>query len=103
MKCVICGRKTKSDAAYCQQHQRQLDKARQEERRRKQPKAVKYACYRGHIIGFFKNGGGKLIASYVGMSTSGIPKGKLINLDEYCEGYTREQIKKLKATVLALS
>lgn len=101
MKCLICSRKTKGDP-YCQQHQRQLDKVREEERRRKQPKAVKYVCYRGHVIGFFKDGGNQLKPSYVGMSTSGIPKGKLINLNEYCEGYTRQQIKKLKATVLAL-
>lgn len=103
MKCVICGRKIKGDAAYCQQHQRQLDKAREEERRRKRPKAVKYVCYRGHVVGFFKNGHDKLKPSYVGMSINGIPKGKLINLDEYCEGYTRQQIKNLKATVLTLS
>lgn len=102
MRCLICNRKTKGDP-YCQQHQRQLNKAKEQEGRRNQLKAVKYACYRGHVIGFFKNGNNTLKPSYVGMSINRIPKAKLINLDEYCEGYTRDQIKKLKAAVLTLS
>lgn len=103
MRCLICNRKTKGDSSYCQQHQRELDKLSAEEKQRRKPKAVKYVHYRGHVIGFFKNGHNTLKPSYVGMSVNGIPKGKLINLDEYCPGYTREQIKKLKAAVLALS
>jgi len=103
MKCVICGRRTKDGATYCQQHQRQLDCQRAAERSRKRAKAFKYACYQGHVVGFFPSNGGKLKPGYVGMSLHGIPKGKLINLDDYCPGFTREQIKHIKAVILSLS
>ena len=101
MKCPICDRKTQNGATYCQQHQRELALLKAEKRRSKHS-AFKYIVYRGHVVGLFKHDG-KLVPSYVGMSTSGIPKSKLIDLDHYVNGYTREQVKTFKATVLRLS
>jgi hypothetical protein len=104
VKCPICSRKHKNDGTYCRGCQITIDRDKAEERQRQNPngKAVKFVHYQGHVIGFFgKNG--KLAARYIGMSLSGIPKGKLINLDEYCPGFDRKQIKKLKAVVLRLS
>lgn len=101
MKCLICNRGTKPNAPYCQEHQRELDRQRAEEK--KKADVVKYVTYRGHVVAFYKNGGDSLRASYHGMTTNGIPKGKIINLDVWCEGFTREEIKRLKAVVLRLS
>jgi hypothetical protein len=104
VRCQICSRKHKDNGAYCRSCQIAIDRDNAEERKRQNPdgKAVKFVHYQGHVVGFFgKNG--RLIARYIGMSLCGIPKGKLINLDEYCPGFDREQIKKFKAVVLRLS
>jgi hypothetical protein len=104
MKCPLCDRKHKNDGTYCRGCQIAIDRDKAEEHQRQNPngKAVKFVHYQGHVVGFFgKNG--KLAARYIGMSLSNIPKRKLINLDEYCPGFDRQQIKHLKATVLRLS
>ena len=104
MTCPICGRKHKNDGAYCRGCQIALDRDNAEERKRQNPdgNAVKFIHYQGHVVGFFKKNS-HLEPRYIGMSISHIPKTKLINLDEYCPGFDREQIKKFKAVVLRLS
>ena len=99
-KCPICDRGIKT-GQYCQQDQRELDKERAELRKRKRI-AFKYLAYAGHVVGLFPKNG-NLVASYIGMSMAGIPKAKLIDLNEYCEGFTRHQIKAFKATVLRVA
>jgi hypothetical protein len=102
MMCIICGRRHKNGGAYCQLHARELDKQRQEQKARKGKNAFRYVQYHGHVVGFYRDGD-KFRPSYVGMSVNGIQKSRLINLDEYCEGYTREQVKRLKVIVLRLA
>ena len=97
-RCVICDRGIKG-GIYCRQHQLELAKANKGERF----PAFRYVHYRGNVIGLFKNGDGRYKPHYVGVSIAGIPKAKLIDLDHYEEGFTREQIKKLKACVLKLA
>jgi len=80
-----------------------LDKNALDDKHRRQLKAFRYVSYHGHVVGFYHNGNGTFVPSYYGMSTAKIPKGKLLDLDNYCPGFTREQVKKLKATVLSLS
>jgi hypothetical protein len=100
MKCVLCGRKHSLDGPYCRGCKLELDKEKKK-KRQADPKrrAVKCLAYRGHVVGLFRKNG-SLIPSYLGMSTAGIPKSKLINLDEYCQGYTRDQVKQFKRVVL---
>lgn len=103
-KCPICNRKHKNEGIHCRTCQAALDKDRAKLHKRQNPNgnAVKFAAYQGHVIGFFRKNS-HLVARYIGMSLSSIPKTKLINLNEYCPGYDRSQIKRLKATVLSLS
>lgn len=103
MECTICGRPIKNGGPYCQQHAREVDKERQERRARERKDAFRYVYYCDHVISLREDGDGALKASYVGMSLSGIPKSRLINLTTYCDGYSRQQIKKLKALVLRLA
>lgn len=98
-KCVICGRHKSIDGLYCRQHKIAVDKAMPREK----SKAFRYACYRGHVVGFYKTPNGNYKPSYVGMSLRSIPKSILINLDNYCPGFNRQQVKRLKAVVLRLS
>ena len=100
MKCVICGRGHKNEGVYCRGCSIELERARAEKRKRNRKRqAVKVLAYKGHVVGLFRKDG-KLVPRYIGMSLSGVAKRKLINLDEYCEGYTRDQIKNFKRTVL---
>lgn len=103
-KCLICDRRHKSKGSYCRGCQTMIDQEKRELRKRRNPNgnAVKFVHYQGHVVGFFRKNS-HLVARYIGMSLSGIPKTKLINLDEYCPGFDRSQIKNLKATVLRLS
>jgi len=103
-KCPICDRKHKSDGLYCRGCQTEIDREKRELHKRQNPNgnAVKFLHYQGHVVGFFRKNG-HLVARYIGMSLSGIPKGKLINLDEYCPGFDRKQIRHFKTTVLKLS
>jgi len=104
-KCTFCGRVVSDGGTLCQEHRRLVVKVR-EESKHNGKKAFRYVQYRGHVIGFFpvgKDGDTVYRPRYIGMSTHGIPKGLLIDLDGYCRGYTRVQIKKLKAAVLKVA
>jgi hypothetical protein len=104
VQCPICNRKHKNKGVYCRGCQTEINREKRELRKRQNPNgnAVKFLHYQGHVVGFFRKNG-HLVARYIGMSLGGIPKGKLINLDEYCLGFDRKQIRHFKATVLRLS
>ena len=99
-KCLICGRK--STGTYCQEHQRAIDTENRQRKAAAKPKAVKYLAYHGHVVAL-RNSGSMLVPSYYGMSIAKIPKGKLVDLDGYVEGFSRKEIKRFKSVVLALS
>ena len=103
-KCPICDRKHKNDGIYCRGCQIELDNDKADKAKRLNgiKNAIKLIHYQGHVVGFFRKNG-NLVPRYIGMSLSRIPKGKLINLDQYCPGYNRSQIKRFKRVVLKLS
>lgn len=102
-KCIICERRPareglKGRCAVCN------DRILKDIRSRKRPEPVKYLVYRGNVVGLFhKNGGDTLRAELLKRSEKYLPKSRTINLDRYCEGFTREQIKKFKSCVLSLA
>ena len=100
-KCIICDKRpAANDRGWCSNCNAQIEAER---KRRKPVEAVKLFHYRGSVVGLFPNGDGKLIARLLNMSLDRLPKSRTLNLDRYCEGYTREQIKRFKATVLRLA
>ncbi|MFH1485824.1 MAG: hypothetical protein ABIH46_07115 [Chloroflexota bacterium] len=113
--CICCGRYLNGDTGwYCHNC---LAKITAEKRRRMKPKPVKYLHYRGQWVGVFDEGvdtEGETILKprylgYFPMSKdkskvkSKFPLAKTLNLDVYIPGFTRDQIKRLKATVARLS
>jgi hypothetical protein len=108
--CICCGRYLNGDAGwYCHNC---LAKIEAEKRRRIKPKPVKYLHYRGQWVGVFDDGvndeGDPILKPrYLGYFPIGLkpkfPKNKTLNLDVYLPGFSREQIKRLKATVQRLS
>jgi len=49
------------------------------------------------------NGDGEYKAAYTTLNPERIAKCRLINLDQYCRGFTRDQVKKLKRLCLAFA
>jgi hypothetical protein len=108
--CLCCDRRLNGDTGwYCHNC---LAKIASETQRRIKAKPVKYLHYRGQWVGVFDNGVDadgqpKLKTRYLGyfpiQDKPKFPKAKTLNLDVYLPGFAREQIKRLKATVLRLS
>ena len=107
-KCHICNvRPASSEHGFCHNCQSQLDA----DKRRKRPaKPFRYVTYRGVTVGLHRhkgkgngdNGdnGDTFTAEFITRDPEKLPKSKMINLDRYCPGYTREQVKKLKRLCL---
>jgi len=62
-----------------------------------------FLTYRGHVVGLFPNGGKTLKAQLLKRSPKGLPKRRTLDLNIYCEGFTRETIKSFKACILQLT
>ena len=99
MKCVICERRpANGDKGRCVQCHNKIvamSKAKVQPRR--------FLTYRGHVVGLYPNGKGTLTPKLLKRNADGLPKGKTINLNVYCQGYTRQMIKSFKACVLQLA
>ena len=100
--CAICNHRPKAKGSrYCVNCQAKMDK---EKRLRTAEKPVKFATYRGHVVGFYRrNGDGVLVPRLLRRKPEGLPKGKTLDLNRYIEGFTREQVKNLKSAILQLA
>jgi hypothetical protein len=54
-------------------------------------------------MALYRNGDGKLNGELVRVDPANLPKGITLDLNTYLEGFTREQVKRLKASVLRLA
>lgn len=101
MVCIICDhRPAQRGSGFCHNCQQKI-KAGGIAANHEQP--VKFATYQGHVVGFFRNGGGKLIPRLLQRNPDNLPKSKTIDLNTYVEGFSREQVKKLKAAIKELT
>jgi hypothetical protein len=100
-KCLICGVRPVFERGYCHNCLNSMDAERR--RKREARKADKYVTYRGVTIALRQNGDGEYKAEFITTNPDRLPKSKLINLDVYCPGYDREQIKKLKRLCLSFA
>jgi len=99
--CAICGhRPVKGGHRFCTPCQDKIDK---DVRSRKADQPVKYATYRGHVVGFYHDRGNKLVPKLLMRKAESLPKGRTIDLNHYCDGYTRDQVKKIKHAILQLA
>lgn len=98
--CAICDHRPATANGFCHNCNSKLDS---QKGKSKATKPVKYAHYRGTVIGFFRNGGNTLVPRLLKRKPESLPKGITINLDGYVVGLTREQVKKIKLAILTLS
>jgi hypothetical protein len=98
--CAICNHRPRANGGrYCANCQAKIDSEKQ---RRAAEKPIKYATYRGHVVGFHRRNG-KLVPRLLRRKPEGLPKGKTLDLNSYIEGFTRDQVKNLKSAILKLA
>jgi hypothetical protein len=101
MTCVVCdSRPAVPGTGYCHNCAQKLEA---EKRKAKAQQPVKFATYRGHVVGFYPNGEGTLTPRLLRRKAESLPKNKTLDLNTYIEGFTREQVKKIKSTILQLA
>ena len=100
-KCLICEvRPRYKDSKYCHNCGKQLEP---ESRQKRDKQAFRYLVYQGNAVGLFKNGGNTYKPELLRRSSDRLPKSKTINLERYCPGFTRAQIKKMKRAIRILT
>jgi len=102
-KCIICGERPATlPKCRCSVCHSTIESDRNHAARRK---PYRFLTYRGNVVGLFPHGddGHEFRAEILKRDAEKLPKGRTINLDVYCPGYTREVIKRFKSCVLALS
>ena len=97
-KCVICEKRPANGNGQCVECSGKIAKMG---KRKEQPRH--FLTYRGHVVGLYPNGDKALKPRLLGRSAEHLPKGKTIDLNHYCPGYSREVIKRFKACVLQLA
>ncbi len=104
--CGLCGKRPRGKSGHCRMCEHDLDKMRQERRERNRPwweKAYRVVTWKGHVLAYIPKGKDEFKARYIGCkSVAKVPKAKVLNLDEYVEGFDRRQIKNLKADFKAM-
>lgn len=98
--CAICDRRPANGGAYCSNCTAKLEA---ESRRKAKPEAQHYLTYRGHVVGLYPDGNGALKARLLNRNPENLPKSRTLNLNRYCEGYTRDKIKAFKRCILQLA
>ena len=102
-KCCICNhRPARTEDGYCNTCASQIEAERRRKEMQKE-KPIKYLTYRGSIVGLFKNGDDRLKPQLLRGNPERLPKTKTIDLNRYCPGFDREQIKSFKRCVLQLA
>lgn len=99
-KCTICERRPRMpDSRYCNNCDQRI---KAEERLRTARKPEYFLTYRGIVVGLFRNGNKRLTPELLKRSPDNLPQKQTIDLNRYCKGYSREQVKAFKAVCLKL-
>ncbi len=92
--CHLCGYKPRQGGSiYCHNC---LGSLEAEVQRRKPEVALRYVVYQGTVVGFFPNGRGSYSARLLDRNPKGLTQSKVVYLDNFVPGYTRDHVKKLK-------
>jgi len=99
-KCTICSQRPAKVDGFCVPCN---DRIEADRNRRKRPDPRHFLSYRGHVVGLFPNGDGMLKAYLLRRNPERLPIARTVNLDSWCDGFSRERIKEFKACVLKLA
>ena len=99
-KCVICERRPARRNGRCYICNDQISRS---ERRSAPVQPWRFLVYRGSVVGLYPNGRDMLVPRLLRRSAKGLPKGRTLFLDRWCDGFSRKSIKRFKACVLTLA
>lgn len=100
-KCIICRNHPAMDAdGICHNCRQKINSMAGGHQDRK---PFRFVVYQGHTVAFFRRGDGSLKPELTMRDPGNLPTSITINLDGYADGFSRSQVKKMKATVLALA
>lgn len=104
-KCVICSIRPSPVGEYCKVCSGIVGKLTRDS---KLEQPVKFLTYRGIVVGLYPNGTdehefGRFRGIVLKRNAGKLPKSRTIDLNVRLPGYTRHQIKVLKAKVMALA
>lgn len=105
LRCLICEQRPRfENSPYCQQCGGKLDAER---RSRTPERASKYLVYQGVVAGLYRigkdgEGNGVYSVRFLKREAADLPKSITVDLDHYCEGLSRDQVKKYKAIVASV-
>ncbi len=99
-KCVICERRPARSQGRCHLCN---DRLASEARRSATVQPWRFLTFRGAVVGLYPNGADKLKPRLLRRPASGLPKGRTVNLNVWCDGFDRSTIKRFKACVLQLA
>ena len=110
-RCAICDRRPPAKGEmYCRVCQGEMDRAEQDGKHRCQgwKQAWKFLHWKGVVVGIYLNGCGPDGQTWnrpqrVFKNLSQLPKAKVIDLDTYIPGFTRQQIAGMKKTLKQLA
>ncbi len=100
--CSICEKRPAKVNGWCQVCN---DRIEAERRDRNKDPFYRYLVYQNEVVGLRKGYDGRTVYEWLKREPYDkdgklrLPKSKTIDLNHYCEGYTREQIKALKRRV----
>ena len=87
-KCVICDKRPANNGGYCAPCGNYIESMRKA-RANNQPRH--FLTYRGHVVGLYPVGEGRLKPRLLKRSAEHLPKRKTLDLNVYCDGFTREK------------
>jgi hypothetical protein len=96
----VCDRHPAVNGGVCHNCHQKIEA---EKRQRKNGDPVKFATYRGYVVGFYPDGGGKLVPRLLQRNPETLPKSRTLDLNTYIKGFTREQVKRIKSAILVLA
>lgn len=99
VKCLICERRPARQDGFCLTCESKIEKLRKVNGK---AKAKYYLTYHGIVVGLFPDGD-MLKAVLLRHNPDKLPAGKTIDLNRYCYGFTRDQVKRFKACCLQLA
>ena len=100
MTCVVCDQRPAHNGGICHNCNQKIEA---EKRNHKPEQPFRFATYKGHVVGFYRNGGGNLEPRLLNRKPENLPKNKTLDLNHYIKGFTREQVKRIKSVILQLA
>lgn len=100
--CIICDLRPAKHNGICNNCAQKLAADRRRSKNA-ELKTIKYLHYQGTVAALVQIDRDTFRAVRSKRSVDNLPKSKVIDLDNYCDGYTRDIIKRFKAAVLRLS